>query len=234
MPARTRASTSVLFENGSLSRRMATMRILPLLPILPIAVLRIATLLAAPAGLAQAQSTAPRVSSLGEEQGGYVAQNSPCADQPRSLKEMTASYEKGRRPLASEMTGSWVEIGDIHDGPVDFPISLNCSGVTQQNKLEFVLIANGYSLELHAVGMAGPQTERMKPNDEGGVEFPEVYFGGEVYEEHHYRCRLTDRGTLVCLLGTSNGAEFKKMPVEKSRIFETEAPKGWAVNPVRN
>src|SRR5579863_4217252 len=155
--------------------------------VLLIAGLPIAAMLVAPStGLVQAQSTTPPVSSL-EKKGGYVSQNSPCADQPRSLREMTASFEKGRRPLASEMTGTWVEIGDIHDGPVDVPTTLNCSGVIQQNKLEFVLLASGYSLELHAVGMAGPQIERMKPDDDGSAEFREVYFGGEVTLED-YRC----------------------------------------------
>jgi len=152
-----------------------------------------------------------------------ASQNFPCADQPRLLQELRASFEKGRRPLASEMTGIWVEIGNITDQPVDVPKRLNCSGVTQQNKLEFILVAKGYSMELHAVGMAGRQTERMQPGNEGTVEFREVDFGGEGTLEN-YHCRLTRRGTLACMIGTSQGVEFKKMAADKSQIFEAGAP----------
>lgn len=183
---------------------------------------------------AQAQSTsAPDVTSARTQQG-VAAQNTPCADQPRSLKDLLASFEKGRRPLASEMTGTWVEIGNIIDQPVDVPRLLNCAGVTQGDKLDFVFVASGYSLELHAVGMEGPQTERMKPDNEGGVEFREVYFGGEVTLED-YHCRLTTSGTLVCLIHSTFvaeskdapmdiGTEFKKMSVEKNQIFQAQLP----------
>lgn len=168
-------------------------------------------------------AAAQNAASVASSSEDSASQNLPCVDQPRSLKELVAAFEKGRRPVASEMTGSWVEIGNIIEQPVDVPKRLNCSGVTQQNKLEFVLVAGGYSLELHAVGMAGRQTGRMKPDNEGGVEFREVDFGGEgTLEDYH--CRLTRRGTLACLIGTSQGVEFKKMVVEESQIFEAEVP----------
>ena len=183
----------------------------------------------------RAQNTSPRGAASGEEQQGSAPQNSPCAGQPQSLKDLEASFDKGRRPLASEMTGDWVEIGHMIDRPVDVPKTLNCSGVTQANKLEFVLVATGYSIELHAVGMVGPQTERMKPDNDGGVAFSDVYFGGEVTLVDNH-CRLTARGTLACLqhtfIGTESGdevpmeigTEFKKMPVEKDQIFQAELP----------
>lgn len=192
-------------------------------PFLCFRVLLFALLVAPRAGFAQAPNASLSASSSEKTPADFASQNSPCSDQPRSVKELAASFEKGSRPLASEMTGNWVEIGNIIDRPVDVPLRLNCSGVTQQNKLEFVLVASGYSLELHAVGMMGPQRERMKPDDNGGVEFQEVYFGGEVTLEN-FHCRLSKRGTLVCLIGASQGVEFKKMAAEKDQIFEAQVP----------
>jgi hypothetical protein len=179
-------------------------------------------LLGSGASLLLAQ-TSGGANTSSEKTPPFVPQDDPCPGQPRSLNELAASFEKGRRPLASEMTGNWVEIGNIIDRPVDVPRRLNCTGVTQRNKLDFVLVASGYSLEFHAVGMAGPQTERMKPDNEGSVEFREVYFGGEgTLEDYH--CRLTRRETLVCLIGTFQGVEFKRMSVETNQIFEAKLP----------
>ena len=171
---------------------------------------------------AQAQNSSGANPSSEEIPRDFVAQNSPCVDQPRSFKELKASFEKGRRPLASEMTGSWVEIGDLNDPPGEVQ-SLNCSGEKRGRVFEFVLVATGYSVELHAVGMIAPQTARMKPDSEGGVEFREVGFGGEGTLDN-YHCRLTKRGTLACLLGKFTGAELKKMLVERSQIYEPEVP----------
>ena len=191
--------------------------------------------LASRVAFAQAKEPSAAAATSEEVRNELAAQVSPCADQPRSFKELKASFEKGRRPLASEMTGSWVEIGNIIDRPGAYvPRTLNCSGVTQRSKLDLVLIADGYSIEVHAVGMEGPQTEEMGPDNANGIEFREVYYGGEVALQN-YHCRLTNRGTLVCLLGKYIGAEFKKMVVEKSQLYEPEVPPGFTVlNPPRD
>jgi hypothetical protein len=93
-------------------------------------------------------------------------QNTPCVDQPKSLVELVASFNQGRFPLASQLTGTWVEIGDVSEYPgnqyqtTPHPTifrSLNCSGEKRGNKFEFVLVANGYSVELHAIGMTYPE-----------------------------------------------------------------------------
>ena len=52
-----------------------------------------------------------------------VPQTSPCADQPRSMKELMAAFDKGRIPSPLEMTGSWVAIGYVGDGETP---SFNC------------------------------------------------------------------------------------------------------------
>lgn len=164
--------------------------------------------------------------------GDFVPQNVPCSDQPRSFGELASSFDGGRRPLASEITGTWVEIGDLNDPPGKVH-SLNCSGEKRGSVFEFVLVANGYSLEIHAVGMLAPQAARMKPDDAGAVEFREVDFGGEGSLDN-YRCRLTQRGTLACLIGTFTGVEFKRMTVEKSQIYEPQAPRRSATDPPEN
>ena len=166
---------------------------------------------------AQAQNPGAASTSREEVPRRFVPQNSPCVDQPRSYKELADSFEKGRRPLASETTGSWVEIGDLTDPPGKAH-SLNCTGERRGGVFEFVLIASGYSLELHAVGMTYPQTVRMKPDSEGSVEFPVDFSGDEGPDT--YRCRLTRGGTLACLIGAFTGVEFKKMAVEEGQIYE--------------
>lgn len=181
---------------------------------------------------AQAQNADSSNSPSKEIPRDFVPQNAPCADQPRSFKELDSSFKNGRRPLASEMTGTWVEIGDLNDPPGEVH-SLNCSGEKRGPVFEFVLVANGYSLELHAVGMIAPQKVRMKSDNEGGVEFREVDFGGEgTLDDYH--CRLTQRGTPACLIGKFTAVEFKKMSVEKSQIYEPEPPRGWSVNSPRD
>lgn len=186
----------------------------------------IAHLLGSKVPLAQAQNSSP-ASTSSEKLPDFVAQNDPCVDQPRTFKELAAAFENGRRPLASDITGTWVAIGSLNDPPPqsEFPQvrNLNCAGEKRGNKFEFVLVANGYSVELHAVGMYCPQKVRMVPDHDGSVDFPEVSFGGDGAPDT-YRCRLTKRATLACMIGTFAGEEFKKMTAEKEQIYEAPCP----------
>jgi hypothetical protein len=168
--------------------------------------------------IAQAQVPASADGSSEAVPQNSIRQNTPCMDQPRSRKELVASFQEGRLPLVPELTGTWVEIGDTTEYDKSSRPSLNCSGIKRGSKFEFVLIANGYSVELHAIGMTYPQKITMEPNM-GSVEFPEVDFGGEG-TLGTYRCRLTKRGTLACLISSYGGAEFKKMAVEKEQIYD--------------
>jgi hypothetical protein len=70
-----------------------------------------------------------------------VPQNSPCIGQPKSHKELTASFEKGRFPSAADMRGTWVAIGFVYNRRSDSP-SLNCEGITRGPKFEFVIIVD--------------------------------------------------------------------------------------------
>ena len=171
---------------------------------------------------AQAQTPASADSSSEEIPLRSIRQNAPCMDQPRSRKELAASFREGRLPVVSELTGTWVEIGDVTEYDKSSRPSLNCSGVKRGSKFEFVLVANGYSVELHAIGMTNSQRVTAVPDHGGSVEFPEVDFGGEG-DGATYRCRFTRRGTLACLLGTYGGVEFKKMVVEREQVYEVTA-----------
>lgn len=175
--------------------------------------------------LGQAQSPASADGRSEEPPKYSVPQDAPCAGQPRSLSELAVAFRDGHLPSPSETTGDWVEIGDFSDRPTPWPKFryLNCSGLMRRNKFDFVLVANGYSVELHVIDMYGPQTVAMEPDHEGSVEFPEVYFGGEG-PTSNYRCRLTQRGTLACLWGRFAGTEFKRMAVEKTQIYQAPMP----------
>jgi len=110
-----------------------------------------------------------------------------------------------------------VEIGEVYNDPSS-QNSLNCSGVKRASKFEFVLVAVGYSVELHAIGMTYPQKVMMRPDHKGSVEFP-VDFGADEGPET-YRCRLTTRGTLACLVDAYRGSEFKRMKVDAGQLYE--------------
>lgn len=151
---------------------------------------------------------------------GSIPQNSPCVNQPKSLKELEASFDKGRVPLATEVSGSWVAIGFVGSGYSDNNPSLNCTGVKRGKKFEFVLVADRYSTELDAIGMTYPQTVVMEPDHRGSVRFP-VDFDGDNLPV--YRCRLTERRTLACLVAVyGQGVEFKKLPVEEDQIYKVK------------
>jgi hypothetical protein len=126
---------------------------------------------------------------------------------------MAAAFQRGRQPLPAQLTGTWVEIGELSDYPSSPPFrSLNCSGEMWGDKFEFVLVADGYSAKLHAMGTYA-QKVRMQPDGKGAVEFPVDFEADEGPQT--YRCRLTRRGTLACLIGAYDGAEFKRMNVDK-------------------
>lgn len=141
-----------------------------------------------------------------------VHRDSPYVGQARTLQELTKSFNGGRLPATSDMTGTWVEIGFFEAGGSD----RNCSGLMRGKKLEAVMIANGYSLELHIIG-THVQKPSAKPDDKGSLSFP-VDFEGDALPT--YRCRLIGSDTLVCLVSVyDEGAEFKKEPVRQDEIY---------------
>jgi hypothetical protein len=132
---------------------------------------------------------------------------------------LAVSFKQGQLPLAATMTGTWVEIGEVSDYPGDPFRSLNCSGEMRGRKLEFVLVADGYSAEIHAIG-AGVQKVTMQPDHKGNVTFP--FDEGADEGPDKYTCRLTRRKTLACLAGLYppySGIELKKMTVRPEQIY---------------
>jgi hypothetical protein len=179
-----------------------------------------------------AQQQAPSATSAEESIPiDPIPQNSPCASQPRSLSELTASFSKGRAPSAQELVGAWVEVGDFNNGmqPLNNEIrphfrSLNCTGIMRGRKFEFAMIgeSDAYVMELHVVDSSGAWRERMQPNHKGSVELS-VCRDGDCSTKDVYFCRLTQRGTLACIGGDS-GNEFRKMRVADSQLFGVFEP----------
>jgi hypothetical protein len=145
-----------------------------------------------------------------------VPQHSPCVNQPKTLNELAQSFLAGHLPAASETTGSWVAIGLFNDSA-----TLNCMGLKRSNKFEWAMIANRYSVEIDMIG-SHSQTTTFKPGTRNSLGLV-VDFEGDSLPV--YRCRLTNRQTLACLLGDSPvaGAEFKKMSIKQDDIYKVRS-----------
>ncbi|MGH9572298.1 MAG: hypothetical protein ACRD40_02040 [Candidatus Acidiferrales bacterium] len=124
-----------------------------------------------------------------------------------------SSFVKGRVPSAAELTGTWVGIGFV-----GHYVSLNCAGVKRSGKFEWVMIADGYAVEIDMIGSYS-QKAAFKLDRKGNLALPVDFEGDEV---PIYRCRLTPRKTLARFVGTPpnvDGVEFKKMPAANDEVF---------------
>jgi hypothetical protein len=78
------------------------------------------------------------------------------------------------------------------------------------------MLATGHSVEMHVIETTD-QTRTVEPDQAGSVTFP-VDFGGDAGPV--YRCRVTTRNTLACLIDVyREGGEFKKMSVNADEIY---------------
>jgi hypothetical protein len=118
------------------------------------------------------------------------------------------------------MTGTWIAISDFI---ADYEKSLDCSGLKRGARLyEQVILANGYSLETHFIG-TGVQTPTMKPDRTSSLSFP-FNFGGDANPV--FRCRLTTRKTIACLIDVyRQGIEFKKASVRPDEMEHNSVPR---------
>jgi hypothetical protein len=80
-----------------------------------------------------------------------------------------------------------------------------------------VLVAKGYSVELHAIGTY-VQKVTMQPDHKGSVTFLVDFEADEGPDT--YRCRLTHSNTLACFSGPFAGMELKKMAVKREQICD--------------
>jgi hypothetical protein len=142
----------------------------------------------------------------------------PCPGQPVSLAELREAFSEGELPTAARMTGTWVGIGFF--GATETPElrMINCAGNFRQdaNAFEEVLVAKGYAITVHNVGtfVQGPTVEISA----GALTFP-FDFGGDSHPV--YRCRLTKRNTLACLIDVyQEGIEFKRMTVKAEYVWK--------------
>jgi hypothetical protein len=150
-----------------------------------------------------------------------MAQSSVCQGQFTTLAEVIDAFGKGSLPAPSELSGSWVAIGLFgaafnHGREIAL---IDCEGLKEcGNTLEEVLLADGYTVTPYVFGT--PETgrpEEAKPVL-GALSFP-IDFGGDASPV--YRCRLTNRGTLICLTGVyGEGREFKRTPVSLRQVCQ--------------
>ena len=124
-----------------------------------------------------------------------------------SFSKLYDSFSAGRLPSPSEVTGSWVLVGfwlykDSHP-------DLNCAGIMRGKTLEWVMLAQGYSLGVEMAGAFGTSKFELGHSQDLTLALD---LGGDA--SPLLRCRLTQRNTLVCLGDTYyNGLEFRKIQV---------------------
>ena len=157
-----------------------------------------------------------------------------------SLAELKRAFAEGRMPSAIALTGSWVAIGDFtqHGGPGDEESDkVDCAGlkveITASGKrvktrtLESALLINGYAIEPRIVANEWNIDSRQRFKPDGRSLTYGLGFGGDAGA--YYRCRLTRRGTLACLVEPYySGTEFVKMSVRPDELCQVKAlANGW-------
>jgi hypothetical protein len=151
-----------------------------------------------------------------EVSGDLALRARPCVGQPKSLKELKTAFNSGRFPSPSEVTGTWAAIGFVYSQPYQ-KNRLDCAGVKRGSIFEWAILANGFSIEIDAIGTY-KQTTKFTPDSKGSVTFP-MDFEGDAMPI--YRCRITDRGTLACLGSAyADGVEFKPIPLREGERYK--------------
>jgi len=150
-------------------------------------------------------------------------------------------FDQGRVPSPAQLTGSWVTIGDfsLPSGPGFKEYDhIDCAGLKYGDErfglktqtLREVLLVDGYSVEPRMVGNEWNRGDRQAFKRDGrrSITFG-LRLGGDA--SAYYRCRLTQRGTLACLVEPYySGVEFMKMPVSTDQLCATKAlANGWLV-----
>jgi hypothetical protein len=155
--------------------------------------------------------------------------NSPCADQSKSLADLKESFKAGEIPSPAEITGSWVAVGFFgaaHNHGKEIA-DVDCAGLRRDgtNTFEEAMLIDGYSVEPHLIGASEVAKLRLTRDNRDGLTFP-IDFGGDANPA--FRCRLTTRKTLACLIDVyDEGSEFKKMPATPSQLCHATPNDGY-------
>jgi len=163
-----------------------------------------------------------------------------------TLAELKQVFAQGRVPSALELTGSWMTIGDfsLPSGPGFKEYDrVDCAGLKygddrfqlRTQTLQEVLLVEGYSVEPRIVGNEWNTGNRQTFKRDGrrSVTF-DLGLGGDA--SAYYRCRLTQRGTLACLVEPYySGVEFMKMRISADRLCRVKTLlNGWRVCDIAN
>src|ERR1051326_6325259 len=133
----------------------------------------------------------------------------PCPGQSTSLAELQTAFSRGSLPTPTQMTETWVGIGFF--GTMPETRILTCAGIFREEEgtFEEVISAQGYSIIAHIVGTVVQGSTVAVSNS--ALTFP-FDFGGDSHPV--FRCRLTQRKTLACLIDVyRQGIEFKQISV---------------------
>jgi hypothetical protein len=148
-----------------------------------------------------------------------------------SLAELKRAFAQGRAPSPTELTGSWVEVGDFSQpsGPEGKEFdTVDCAGLKGTTTLQTVLLVNGYVVEPRMVANEWNTGDRQvfKRDGRDSVTFG-LGLGGD--GGAYYRCRLTKRRRLACLVEPYySGVEFMKMRVRPDQLCVVKAlVNGW-------
>ena len=151
-----------------------------------------------------------------------VEQNAPCADQPRSFAALRRAFNAAKRPSVEEMRGTWIAIGmfgDARSHGKEF-ILVDCNGITIEGHFAQAMQIAADIVVPYFVGTTDTAERTMTFDGKRSVTFP-IDFGGDASPV--YRCRLSARNTLICLIDVYLEAnEFKKMTVPSDKLYRPQ------------
>lgn len=131
----------------------------------------------------------------------------PCSGQAKTLVELRRAFNAANLPSPARITGTWVGIGvfgsaESHGSGF---AKVDCNGFFQE-----VLRFDGYAVKLEMTGAIVDKEEKVQPDTTSSVTFPAPGAGDAASPV--FRCRLTKRDTLACLIDVyQEGYEFRRM-----------------------
>lgn len=148
---------------------------------------------------------------------------STCSGQAKSISELRGAFRTAKAPKATDLTGTWVAIGFFGAYP-NTAAEVNCAGLNRGDRFEQALFIKADVAIPRFVGATGE--ERVIRRDRQGSVIFDVDFGGDAGPS--YRCRLSPRGTFLCLIDVyGQGVEFKRAPIDPERLCQIDSASGF-------